>query len=78
MTNVLKKSKAIVNFTHESKESTNELKREAAKEKVPFRKIANPPNTRWSGRLENLKSVLHLKKPLQNLAATNANWAAIH
>ena len=51
------------------------MRREAAKENVPFRKIANPPNTRWSGRLENLKSVLHLKKPLQNLAATNENWA---
>ena len=72
---MLKKTKALGKFTHESTVATDELKKEAIKENIPFRKIANPPNTRWSGRLENLKSVLHLKKPLQNLAATNENWA---
>lgn len=75
MTAVLKKTKALGKFTHESTVATDELKKEAIKENIPFRKIANPPNTRWSGRLENLKSVLHLKKSLQNLAATNENWA---
>ena len=36
--------------------------------RIKFRKIANPPNT-------NLNSVLHLKKPLQSLAASNDNWS---
>ena len=75
MSAVLKKTKDIGTFTHTSTVATTELKREAAKEKVPFRKIANPPNTRWSGHHENLKSILHMKKPLQNLAASNESWA---
>ena len=75
MNAVLKKTKAIGTFTHTSTVATTELKRESAKEKIPFRKIANPPTTRWSGHHENLKSVLHLKKPLQSLAASNEGWA---
>ena len=51
------------------------MKRECVKENIKFRKIANPPNTRWSGYHDNLVSVLHLKKALQNLAASNENWA---
>ena len=75
MSAVLKKTKAIGKFTHTSTVAATELKREADKEKVPFRKIANPPNTRWSGHHENLKSILHMKKPLQNLAASKESWA---
>ena len=75
MTSVLTKTKAIGKFTHQSTVASDELRREASKENIPFRKVANPPNTRWSGCHENLKSVLHLKKPLQNLAASNENWA---
>ena len=72
---VLKKTKAIVKFSHQSTVATTELKKEAEKEGIKFRKIANPPNTRWSGRYSNLSSVLHLKKPLQSLAASNENWS---
>ena len=71
---VLKKTKAIGTFTHTSTVATTELKREAAKEKIKFRKIANPPTTRWTGKHENLKSILYLKKPLQSLAASNESW----
>ena len=72
---VLKRTKALGTFTHASTVATTNLKRECVKENVHFRKIANPPNTRWSGYHDNLSSVLHLKKPLQNLAAGNEDWA---
>ena len=51
------------------------LKKEAEKEGIKYRKIAKPPNTRWSGRYSNLSSVLHLQKPLQSLAASNEIWS---
>ena len=72
---VLKKTKAMGKFTHQSTVANTELKKEAEKEGIKFRKIAKPPNTRWSGRYTNLNSVLHLKKPLQSLAASNENWS---
>ena len=72
---VLTITKAMGKFTHQSTVATAELKKEAEKEGIKFRKIANPPNTRWSGRYSNLKSVLHLKKPLLTLAATYENWS---
>ena len=50
------------------------MKQECIKENIKFRKIANPPDTRWSGCYDNLASVLHLRKPLQNLTASNENW----
>ena len=34
---------------------------------IPFKKLVNPPNTRWSGYLMNLQSVAHLKGPLTQL-----------
>ena len=74
MKSVLKKSKAIGTFTHTSTVATTDLKRECIKENIKFRKIANPPDTRWSGCYDNLVSVLHLRKPLQNLTASNENW----
>ena len=75
MSNVLRKSKGVSKFTHDSCPALEQLKSEARKEKIPFRKLKNPPNTRWSGRLDNLKSVQHLKKPLQNLADEKEEWA---
>ena len=74
MKSVLKKTKSIGTFTHTSTVATDDLKRECAKEKIKFKKVANPPSTRWSGCFDNLVSVLHLKKPLQNLTASNENW----
>ena len=74
MKSVLKKTKAVGTFTHTSTFATTNVIIECVKENVIFRKIANPPNTRWSGYYDNLASVLHLKKPLQNLAAQNENW----
>ena len=53
---------------------TTDLKQECIKENIKFRKIANPPDTRWSGCYDNLVSALHLRKPLQNLTASNENW----
>ena len=71
---LLKKTKAIGKFLHQSTVATTELKGAAAKEKVPYKKVENPPNTRWSGCHDNLASVFHLKKPLQYLSSTNENW----
>ena len=74
MRNVLKKSRALAKFTHQSNVALEELKIEAAKEGVPFRKLKNPPDTRWSGRYDNLASVLHLKKPIKNLCDEKESW----
>ena len=74
MSNVLKKTKALAKLTHDSCKALEELKKEAKKEKVPFRKLKNPPNTRWSGRLDNLKSVLHLKTPIKTLCEVKEKW----
>ena len=71
---VLTKSRGLSKFTHKSTVATAELKRAAKKENVRFRKLANPPNTRWSGQHDLLASVLHLKKPLQHLTSSNENW----
>ena len=40
---------------------------------MPFRKLKNPPDTRQSGRYDNLVSVLHLKKPHKNLFKKSNN-----
>ena len=69
------KPKKLAKFTHKSTVAAKELKREAEKQNIPFRKIANPPNTRWSGRLKNLSSVQHLQKPLINLPPL---WACVN
>jgi hypothetical protein len=73
--NVLKKSRGMAKFTHQSNVALEELKKEAAKEGVPFRKLKNPPDTRWSGRYDNLVSVFHLRKPIKNLCEDNDAWA---
>ena len=70
-----KKTRALARFTKKSPTvAERELKREAQKENIPYRKLANPPRTRWNGKLSNYESVLHLKKPLQNLMSQNDNW----
>ena len=74
MSNVLKKSKGLAKFTHQSNVALEELKKEASKEGVPFRKLKNPPDTRWSGRFDNMASVLHLKKPIKNLCDDSESW----
>ena len=75
MKRVTKKCKAIGKFTHQSTVANSVLKKEAKKEKIKFKKVVNPPNTRWSGHHDNLASVLHLKKPIMNLTANNDAWA---
>ena len=44
MANVLKKIKGLAKFTHQSNVALEELKKEASKEGVPFRKLKNPPD----------------------------------
>ena len=61
-------------FTHQSNVALEELKKEASKEGVPFRKLKNPSDTRWSGRFDNMASVLHLKKPIKNLCDDSESW----
>ena len=70
-----KKTRALAKFTKKSPTvAGKQLRREADKENIAFRKLANPPNTRWSGELNNFTSVLHLKKPLMNLMSRKENW----
>jgi hypothetical protein len=75
MSKVVKKCKAIGKFTHQSTVAAGMLKKEAIRENIIFRKVVNPPSTRWSGHFANLASVLHLKKPLTNLMASHDDWA---
>ena len=75
MSDVVKKCKAIGKFMHQSTEATKKVKKQAAKDKIVFKKVANPPNTRWSGHFDNLASVLYLKNTLTNLMATHNEWA---
>ena len=74
MKTILRKTKKLAKFVHKSTVAARELKREAKKQHIPYRKIANPPNTRWSGRLKNLSSCQHLQKPLMHLTSTKENW----
>ena len=67
---LLKKTKALAKFIHKSTVAASQLQRAAVKENVPYKKLENPPNTRWSGRHANLSSVLHLKKPIQKLTSS--------
>ena len=71
MSNVLKRSRGLSKFTHQSNVALEVLKKEVAKEGVPFRNLKNPSDTRWSGRYDNLVSVFHLRKPIKNLYEDN-------
>ena len=75
MNMVTKKCKAIGKFTHHSTVANEALKKEAKKVNIKFKKVVNPPSTRWSGHCDNLESVLHLKKAIMNLTANNDAWA---
>ena len=78
MKTLLKKTKKLAKYMHKSTVAARELKREAHHQNIRYRKLANPPNTRWSGRLTNLASVQHLKKPLTTLTSTKENWHRHH
>ena len=75
MSAVVKKTKALAKYVHKSTPAKEALKNEAKKESLKFRQLVNPPDTRWSGYHDNLASVLHLKKPLMTLMASQDNWA---
>ena len=75
METVLTKTKALAKFTNKSTVATSELKQKCLKEKIQFKKLANPPNTRWSGKHDNLASVLHARPALMSLMASNDNWS---
>ena len=63
VTSLMKKTRGLAKFVKKSPTvAERELKREAIKENIPYRKLANPPRTSWKGKLSNLASVLHLKK----------------
>ena len=64
----------MAKFTNQSNVALDELNEEADKEKIPFRKLKNPPETRWSGRFENLNSVLHLKRAIKTLCDEKSSW----
>ena len=75
MSKVLKKCEAIGKFTHQSTEASKALRTQATKDKIVFKKVVNPHDTRWSGHFDNLSSVLYLKKPLTNLMASHDDRA---
>jgi len=63
VTSLMKKTRGVAKFVKKSPTvAKRELKREAREENIPYRKLANPPRTRWNDKLSNLASVLHLKK----------------
>ena len=50
---VVKKCKAIGKFTHQSTEATKALRKEATKDKIVFKKVVNPPNTRLNDNVDD-------------------------
>ena len=47
----------------------------ARAEKIPFRKLKNPGETRWSSQHDTMESVLHLKDAIKKLSDENDDWA---
>ena len=65
--NTLKRAKDLARYVTKSPNAQKDIKDECSKEKVHYKKIVNPPVTRWSGSYATFQSILYLKKPLINL-----------
>ena len=65
---LLTKTKGLAQYVKRSGPALNALKAACKEENVKFKTLKNPNETRWNSKHANLKSVLHLKKPLVKLA----------
>ena len=68
ITDLLTKTKGLAQYVKRSGPALYSLKEACKEEKVKYRSLKNPNETRWNSKHTNLKSVLHLKKPLVKLA----------
>ena len=62
-------------FTHQSPLAQGHLEAAARAENIPFRKLKNPGETRWSSQHDTMESVLHLKDAIKKLFDENDDWA---
>ena len=60
MVRIITNTKKLAQFVNKSPVALQELKDSCDKCQLKFKKPVNPPNTRWSGFLMNLKSILYL------------------
>ena len=67
MTTVLTKSKKIAKFSNKSTVAAQKIKEACKIKNLSYRKMLNPPNTRWHGFFQTLQSVLYLKPALMYL-----------
>ena len=67
MVKVITNSKKLAKLSLKSSVACQQLKAACEDCNIPFKKLVNPPNTRWSGFLMNLQSVAYLKAPLSQL-----------
>ena len=65
---LLTKTKGLAQYVKRSGPALNALKAACKEEKVKFKTLKNPNETRWNSKHANLKSVLHVKKALVKLA----------
>ena len=76
MNDALKSAKSLAQFVNKSPLAQSNLKDECLKQNIHYKKIVNPPNTRWSGYQSTLASVCALKIPLINLMhSDNSSWS---
>ena len=67
MMTVLSKSKKIAKFSNKSTVAAQKIKEACKIKNLSYRKMLNPPNTRWHGFFQTLQSVLYLKPALMYL-----------
>ena len=67
MTTVLTKSKKIDKLINKSTVAAQKIKEACKIKNLSYRKMLNPPNTRWHGFFQTLQSVLYLKPALMYL-----------
>ena len=75
MKTVLDKAKQVAAFTHKSSVALEQLKRQANIDHVKFKKLKNPQDTRWNSQVDNMASVLHLKRSITALCDSEDKWA---
>ena len=67
-------AKKIAKKLHKSGPMEDSLKAECKRLNMKYKKVVNPPNTRWAGHHNCLASLLYLQQPLTNLMANNDAW----
>lgn len=67
MVKVITNTKKLAKLSLKSSVASQQLRAACDDCNLPYKKLVNPPNTRWSGFLMNLESVAYLKAPLSQL-----------